>query len=102
MSERRSKATRTIEVHEGSGNVYADLGYPDAEEMLVKAKLTVDRRRADLPDPGAGGQLPGRRDLRRFQAHRFGRGRQASEAAGNGSLPLPQGGMRQPARPAHL
>ena len=39
MSKRRSKNTRTIEIHEGSGNVYADLGYPDAEEMLVKAKL---------------------------------------------------------------
>lgn len=39
MSKRRSKAARAIEVHEGSGNVYADLGYPDAEEMLVKAKL---------------------------------------------------------------
>jgi predicted XRE-type DNA-binding protein len=39
MSKRRSKATRAIEIHEGSGNVYADLGYRDAEEMLVKAKL---------------------------------------------------------------
>ncbi|MGH8737039.1 MAG: helix-turn-helix domain-containing protein [Burkholderiales bacterium] len=39
MSKRRSKAVRAIEIHEGSGNVYADLGYPDAEEMLVKAKL---------------------------------------------------------------
>jgi predicted XRE-type DNA-binding protein len=39
MSKRRSKATRAIEINPGSGNVYADLGYPDAEEMLVKAKL---------------------------------------------------------------
>jgi predicted XRE-type DNA-binding protein len=39
MSKRRSKATRAIEIHGGSSNVYADLGYPDAEEMLVKAKL---------------------------------------------------------------
>jgi predicted XRE-type DNA-binding protein len=39
MSKRQRKATRAIEIHEGSGNVYADLGYPDAEEMLVKAKL---------------------------------------------------------------
>jgi predicted XRE-type DNA-binding protein len=39
MSKRQSKAVRAIEIHEGSGNVYADLGYPDAEEMLVKAKL---------------------------------------------------------------
>ena len=39
MSKRRSKATRAIEIREGSGNVYADLGYPNAEEMMVKAKL---------------------------------------------------------------
>jgi predicted XRE-type DNA-binding protein len=26
-------------VHEGSGNVYRDLGFEDAEEMLVKAQL---------------------------------------------------------------
>lgn len=30
----------TIEFEVGSGNVYADLGFPDAEEMLVKAQLT--------------------------------------------------------------
>lgn len=29
-----------VPVTEGSGNVYADLGFPDAEEMLEKAKLT--------------------------------------------------------------
>ncbi|HET9031994.1 MAG TPA: helix-turn-helix transcriptional regulator [Dokdonella sp.] len=28
-----------IEVHEGSGNVYADLGFADAGSMLVKAQL---------------------------------------------------------------
>lgn len=28
-----------IEIHEGSGNVYADLGFPDADAMLVKAQL---------------------------------------------------------------
>lgn len=28
-----------IEVETSSGNVYADLGLPDAEEMLVKAQL---------------------------------------------------------------
>jgi len=39
MSKHRSKAPRGIEIHEGSGNVYADLGYRNAEEMLVKAKL---------------------------------------------------------------
>ncbi|MGI4861932.1 MAG: helix-turn-helix domain-containing protein [Janthinobacterium lividum] len=30
-----------IEFEEGSGNVYADLGMPDAEEMLVKAQLAT-------------------------------------------------------------
>ncbi|MDO8457986.1 MAG: helix-turn-helix transcriptional regulator [Burkholderiaceae bacterium] len=29
----------TITVEQGSGNVYADLGIADAQEMLVKAKL---------------------------------------------------------------
>lgn len=28
-----------IPIEQGSGNVYADLGYPDAEEMLVKGEL---------------------------------------------------------------
>ena len=29
------------EVHKGSGNVYRDLGYADADEMLVKAQLVA-------------------------------------------------------------
>ena len=33
--------TPTIAVETGSGNVYADLGLPDAQEMLVKAKLAT-------------------------------------------------------------
>jgi predicted XRE-type DNA-binding protein len=32
-------ATTPIEIEEGSGNVYADLGFADAGEMLVKAQL---------------------------------------------------------------
>jgi predicted XRE-type DNA-binding protein len=32
------------EIHEGSDNVYADLDFPDAEEMLVKAKLVTKIR----------------------------------------------------------
>ena len=31
--------TTPIAIENGSGNVYADLGLPDAQEMLVKAKL---------------------------------------------------------------
>jgi predicted XRE-type DNA-binding protein len=34
MSKRKN-----AELHEGSGNVYRDLGYSDADEMLVKARL---------------------------------------------------------------
>ncbi len=37
MSKR--KVTERHASHEGSENVYHDLGFPDAEEMLVKAQL---------------------------------------------------------------
>ena len=30
-----------IEIEKGSGNVYADLGFSDAEEMLIKARLVT-------------------------------------------------------------
>ena len=39
MSKRKVKVIDGVEIHEGSGNVYADLGYPNAGEMLIKAKL---------------------------------------------------------------
>ena len=39
MSKRKSKIIGGVEIHQGSGNVYADLGYSGAGEMLVKAKL---------------------------------------------------------------
>ncbi|MTV41358.1 helix-turn-helix domain-containing protein [Duganella radicis] len=29
-----------VPIEEGSGNVYKDLGYPNAEQMLLKADLT--------------------------------------------------------------
>lgn len=32
---------RTIEVEEGSGNVFADIGLPDPEERLAKADLAI-------------------------------------------------------------
>ena len=35
----KHKASERIAVYAGSGNVYADLGYPDADDMLVKAQL---------------------------------------------------------------
>jgi predicted XRE-type DNA-binding protein len=37
MSKR--KIIDGTEIHAGSGNVYRDLGYPDADEMLVKAQF---------------------------------------------------------------
>ena len=38
----KHKASEKIPVTAGSGNVYADLGYPDAGEMLVKARLVSE------------------------------------------------------------
>jgi predicted XRE-type DNA-binding protein len=38
MSKRRVQA---MDVEMGSGNVYADLGYADADEMLIKAQLVA-------------------------------------------------------------
>jgi predicted XRE-type DNA-binding protein len=34
-----------IEVHEGSGNVFADLGLPNAEERLLKANIVTELHR---------------------------------------------------------
>ena len=34
------------EIEKGSGNVYADLGFPDADKMLVKAHLVTAIRKA--------------------------------------------------------
>ena len=39
MSKR--KIIDGTEVHEGSGNVYRDLGYANADELLVKAQLVA-------------------------------------------------------------
>ena len=36
---KKQRVVRGIAVEQGSGNVYADLGYPDSESMLVKAQL---------------------------------------------------------------
>jgi predicted XRE-type DNA-binding protein len=33
------------EVHESSGNIFADLGLPDAEDMLLKSKMVIEIRR---------------------------------------------------------
>jgi len=38
-AKRTKKRAKNIEVEVGSGNVFADLGLPDAEERLLKAEL---------------------------------------------------------------
>lgn len=38
---RKERVINGIPVHEGGGNVYADLGYADAEDMMVKAQLVT-------------------------------------------------------------
>ena len=38
---KKQRVVRGIPVEVGSGNVYADLGYPDSESMLVKAQLAA-------------------------------------------------------------
>lgn len=38
---RREQIKNGTPVEEGSGNVYADLGYPDPEGMIVKAQLVT-------------------------------------------------------------
>jgi predicted XRE-type DNA-binding protein len=39
MSKKSDNGHRGIEHEKGSGNVYADLGLPDAHERLVRSKL---------------------------------------------------------------
>ena len=38
---KKQQIVRGIPVEQGSGNVYADLGYHDSESMLVKAQLAA-------------------------------------------------------------
>jgi predicted XRE-type DNA-binding protein len=38
---KKQRSVRGIPVEAGSGNVYADLGYPDSASMLVKAQLAA-------------------------------------------------------------
>jgi len=38
---KKQRVVRGIPVEQGSGNVYADLGYADSEGMLVKAQLVA-------------------------------------------------------------
>ena len=38
---KKQRVVRGIPVEQGSGNVYADLGYPDSDTLLVKARLAA-------------------------------------------------------------
>jgi predicted XRE-type DNA-binding protein len=40
-----TKKTKRIKVEVGSGNVFADLGLPDAEEILLKSQIVVQLHR---------------------------------------------------------
>ena len=37
----KPRVTNRVSMEEGSGNVYADLGYADSEAMLIKAQLVA-------------------------------------------------------------
>jgi predicted XRE-type DNA-binding protein len=37
----KAKAARKVNITKGSGNVFADLGLPDADQELMKARLTL-------------------------------------------------------------
>jgi predicted XRE-type DNA-binding protein len=41
MTKTSKKVTRPVRITESSGNVFADLGLPNAEQELVKAQLTL-------------------------------------------------------------
>jgi predicted XRE-type DNA-binding protein len=71
----RKRSSSVIRIEEGSTNVYADLGRPDADEMLIKAQLAtkigeiIKRRRLTqvaaaqiigMPQPKLSGLLRGR------------------------------------------
>lgn len=38
---KKERVMKKIPVQKGSGNVYVDLGYPDPEDMMVKAQLVT-------------------------------------------------------------
>jgi predicted XRE-type DNA-binding protein len=42
----QKRIIKGVEVHESSGNVFADLGLPDADSLKVKTGLVVEIRKA--------------------------------------------------------
>lgn len=81
---RKKKSAEEVEIVVGSGNVFADLGLPDAEELFAKANLvseidrTIQARRLTqataaklmgIDQPKVSKLLRG--DLRGFSTHRI-------------------------------
>jgi predicted XRE-type DNA-binding protein len=72
-------ARKKIEVDPGTGNVFADLGYPDAKERTLKVKLAMEvnrilAERALAQDAAArllGIRQPHVSDLVRYRLDRF-------------------------------
>ncbi|CAN7159446.1 helix-turn-helix domain-containing protein [Trinickia sp. LjRoot230] len=42
----RKRIVESMDVQRGSGNVYADLGLPDAEKLRIKTGLVIEIRKA--------------------------------------------------------
>ena len=42
----KTRRIEGVEVHHGSGNVFADLGLPDAEKLKIKTGLVIEIRKA--------------------------------------------------------
>jgi predicted XRE-type DNA-binding protein len=59
MAKRTAKGVKTDQIVRGSGNVFADLGYPDAEERQTKLRLALalntilDQRKLNQADAAA-------------------------------------------------
>src|SRR5688572_17653825 len=57
----KNQVVEGIEVEAGSGNVFADLGLPDADKLKIKSGLTVEIARAirerGLTQEDAGGRM---------------------------------------------
>ena len=42
----KTRLINGVEVHRGSGNVFADLGLPDADKLKIKSGLVIEIRKA--------------------------------------------------------
>ena len=46
VAEMKTRLVDGVEVHRGSGNVFADLGLPDADKLKIKTGLVIEIRKA--------------------------------------------------------